>query len=122
MIKSIQGGRYVQVIGGISPVPYISPGSQSAGMMRYNTNSQNIEVYDGVGWQSIPNDYATVSLNADAESLRDWARQERDRQNKREQLIKDKPNLQKAMDAVKRAEENFDILAALVGNEQASIS
>ena len=117
MIKSIQGGRYVQVIGGISPVPYISPGSQSAGMMRYNTNSQTIEVYDGVSWQAFPNDYVTVSLNADAETLLDWARQERDRQYRREQLIKDNPNLQKALDAIRRAEENFDILAALVGEE-----
>lgn len=120
MIKSIQGGRYVQVVGGVSPVPYISPGSQSAGMMRYNTNSQNIEVYDGVGWQAFPNDYVTVALNADAESLLDWARQERDRQYQREQLIKDKPHLQKALDAIKRAEENFDILATL-SEEQASV-
>lgn len=122
MIKSIQGGRYVQVVGGQSPMPYISPGSQSAGMMRYNTSSQNIEVYDGAGWQQIVNDYVTVSLNADAETLLDWARQERDRQYKREQLIKDNPHLQKAMDAIKRAEENFDILAALVGEEQASVT
>ena len=117
MIKSIQGGRYVQVVGGVSPVPYISPGSQSAGMMRYNTNSQNIEVYDGVGWQAFPNDYVTVSLNGDAETLLDWARQERDRQAKRDQMIKDNPALQKAWEAIKKAEDNFDILSKFVEND-----
>lgn len=118
MIKSIiSNGRYVQVTGGQSPSPYISQGSQSAGMMRYNTSNQNVEVYDGNGWQQIDGGYVQIGLNGEAESLLDWARQERDRQSKRDQMIKDNPALQKAWEAVKKAEDNFDILSKFVEND-----
>lgn len=118
MIKSIlSSGRYVQVTGGQSPAPYISPGSQSAGMMRYNTSSQCVEVYDGTGWQQLDGGYVNVGLNGEAESLLDWARQERDRQAKRDQMIKDNPALQKAWEAIKKAEDNFDILSKFVEND-----
>ena len=33
--------------------PYISPGAQSAGMLRYNTGTHKTEVYDGNGWQQL---------------------------------------------------------------------
>ena len=119
MIRNISSiGRYVQVVGGNTNVPYINSGQQSAGMLRYNTSSQNVEVYDGSSWQQLDSGYVSVGLSGEAESLLDWARQERNRQAMREQLIKENPNLEKAMDAIRRAEENFDILAALVGEEQ----
>ena len=118
MIKSvISGSSYIQVSGGQSPVPYINSGIQSAGMMRYNTSSQNVEVYDGTGWQQLDGGYVSVGLNGEAESLLDWARRERDRQAKREQLIKENPALQKAWEAIKKAEDNFDILSKFVEND-----
>ena len=118
MIKNIMSsGRYVQVTGGQSSSPYISPGAQSAGTMRYNTSSQNVEVYDGTGWQQLDKSYVQVGLNGEAESLLDWARQERDRQAKREEMIRKNPALQKAMEAIKKAEDNFDILAKFVEND-----
>lgn len=118
MIKSIApSGKYVQVSGGLSPVPYINSGAQSAGMMRYNTSSQCVEVYDGAGWQQLGGGYVQVGLNPDAEALLDWARQERDRHWQREQLINKNPALQKAWEAIKRAEDNFDILSKFVEND-----
>lgn len=118
MIKSISStGRYVQVTGGQSPTPYINSGQQSAGMMRYNTSSQNVEVYDGSSWQQLGGGYVSVGLNGEAESLLDWARNERDRQAKREELIKKNPALQKAWESIKKAEDNFDILSKFVEND-----
>lgn len=118
MIKSIlPTGRYVQVSGSQGSMPYISPGSQSAGMMRLNTSSQNIEVYDGSSWKEISGGYMQVGLTGEAESLLDWARQERDRMSKRDQMIKDNPALQKAYEAIKKAEDNFDILSKFVEND-----
>ena len=118
MIKTITpAGRYTQVQGSQGSMPYISPGSQSAGMMRLNTSTQNVEVYDGAGWQQIPNDYVQVGLTPEAESLLDWARDEKYRQLKREGMIRDNPALQKAYEAIKRAEENFDILSKFVEND-----
>jgi hypothetical protein len=71
MIKGIsQGGRYITVSGGIPNNPYISPGSQSAGMMRYNTNMNNVEVYDGQSWKEISS-FASISMTPEAETLLD---------------------------------------------------
>lgn len=120
MIKNITSmGRYVHVAGGTPTVPYISSGGQSAGTMRYNTSSQNVEVYDGSTWKQLDSGYVQVGLSGEAETLLDWARSERDRQSNREELIKKNPALQKAWEAVKRAEENFDILSKFVENDDA---
>jgi len=124
MIKSINSsGRYINVSGGASPTTYISPGSAGAGMIRWNPNMNCIEVNDGNIWKVLDMGYATVELTPDAESLLEWARKERDRQQAREQAVADNPALQKAYEAIKRAEENFDLLEAVAREyEKASTS
>lgn len=121
MIKGINPqGRYITVVNG-SSTNYINnySGAQGVGNVRYNTTNQNMEVYDGNTWQMLNMNYATVGLNSEAESLLDWAQQERNRQFKREQLIKNNPALQKAWEAIKRAEDNFDILEKFVEHDNA---
>lgn len=115
MIKGINSsGKYISIHGGTPSNPYISPGAAGAGMVRYNPNMNQLEVNDGNSWQQISMSYATVELNADAESLLDWARKERQRQQDREYKIKNNPALQKAYEAIKRAEENFTLLEKFV--------
>ena len=118
MIKGITAGQFLTVTGG-SVSSYISTYSSNPGIgnMRYNTNTQNIEVYDGVNWQMLTTSYANVELNGEAQSLLIWAREERANQLKRQHLIKDNPALQKAYEAIKRAEANFDILEKFVEND-----
>lgn len=118
MIKGINSsGRYVNVTGGMPSNMYIgSNGGSGAGMIRYNTNTNNLEVNDGSVWRELSMSYATVELNPDAESLLDWARKERDRHQERERKIKENPALQKAYEAIQRAEENFDMLEAIAGD------
>ena len=114
MIKGINtSGRYITVQGGTTSNPYISPGAAGAGMVRYNPNMNQLEVNDGNSWQVIGTSYATVELTPDAESLLDWARKERDKQRAREYAIKNNPALKKAYEAIRRAEENFDLLEAI---------
>lgn len=120
MIKGINPqGKYITVVNGSSS-NYINnySGAQGVGNVRYNTTNQNMEVFDGNSWQMLNMNFASVGLNNEAESLLDWARQERDRQYKRDQLIKDNPALQKAWEAIERAEANFDILAKFVENDK----
>jgi hypothetical protein len=122
MIKGINtSGRYITVAGGSVSAPYINPNNQSAGMMRYNTMTNQIEVYDGSMWLTLSTSYATVELNPDAESLLEWARRERDKQLKREHLIQNNPALQKAYEAIKKAEANFDILEKFVEHDKEGI-
>ncbi len=115
MIKNITGGKYIMVQGGSSSDPYISPGSAGAGMMRWNPNMNCMEVNDGSMWKQLGVSYATVALDAEAESILNWAKQERDRQRLREKRIQESPALKKAYEAIQRAEANFDILDKIAG-------
>lgn len=120
MIKGIMGGPGVNVSGGNTSLPYVNmssgpSGNPMQGMMRIN--GSDIQVFDGTSWMNLGSSYATVELNGDTQSIIEWARKERDKQFKREQLIKNNPALQKAMEAIERAEANFDILAKFVEND-----
>ena len=122
MIKGINSsGRYLTVTGGTPSNPYISPGSVGAGMMRYNPNMNCIEVNDGNMWKQLDMSYASVELNPDTEALLEWARLERTKQQLLEERIEQNPALKKAYEAVLRAQENFDILDTIAGNEEPGI-
>jgi hypothetical protein len=109
MIKGIsQGGRYINVVGGNPINPYIPPGGQSAGMIRYNTNMNNVEVYDGQVWKELSNGYTSVALNAEAEALLDWAREKRNEEMKLEALAKEHPAINIALGNLKKAKIQLD--------------
>jgi hypothetical protein len=117
MIKGINSSsQYITIQGGNPMQNYFSPGAQGAGQMRYNTNSNNVEVWDGVTWKEMSNSYASVDLSYEAQSLLQWARQARDKELAREARIRSNPSLQKAYEAIQRAEENFDILDKIIGD------
>ena len=122
MIKGIDSsGRYITVSGGQPSNNYISPGAVGSGQMRYNGNTNQIEVNDGNSWQTLHTNYATVELNSETESLLEWARLERTKQRVLAERIEQNPALKKAYEAVVRAQENFDILDAIAGNEDPGI-
>ena len=109
MIKGIsQGGRYINVVGGNPANLYISPGSQSAGIMRYNTNMNSVEVYDGQVWKELSNGFASVALTAEAEALLDWARKKRDEEMKLEALAREHPAIKIALENLERAKQQLD--------------
>lgn len=119
MIKGINSGKYISITGGTPGSTYINNynGQPGVGNMRYNPSTQNVEVYDGHNWQMLMTSYATVELDYEAQMLLNWAREEKNRQIQRESRIKSNPALQKAYEAIKRAEENFDILDRIVGDD-----
>jgi len=118
MIKNINSsGRYLTVTSVSGSGPYISPGASGSGMIRWNSNMNQMEVNDGNNWMPLSMGYGTIELTPDTESLLEWARSERLRQQKREELIKNNPALQKAWEAIQRAEENFDLLEKFVEND-----
>jgi hypothetical protein len=115
MIKSIMpSGRYMTVSNGNTST-YVNSysGSQGVGNMRYNTSSQNMEVYDGNNWVTINMDHASVGLNSEAESLLDWARQKRDEELAWESLAKDNQAVKIALENLNKAREQLDITAKL---------
>lgn len=109
---TVQNGNTSNYVNGYS-------GAQGVGNLRFNTTNQNIEVWDGNMWQQLNMSHATVDLSPEAQALLAWAREQRDRQLHRERLIKDNPALKKAWEAIKRAEENFDLLEKFVEYDDA---
>jgi hypothetical protein len=102
----------MQVIGG-SGSTYINGqyGAQGVGNLRYNTGSQQMEVYDGNTWTMLTMPDATVGLNDEAESLLDWAKQKRDDEIVMQGLMAKHPGL-------KEAYERLEIMKALTLQEE----
>ena len=93
--------------------PYISPGSQTAGMMRYNTNSQNMEVYDGVSWQILGMGNATIELSGMAQTAINWVMAQMEREAEMRELAKKHASLQHAVDNVDQAKKELELIYQL---------
>lgn len=119
MISGISGGRYLQVDGG-GPT-YVSKnysGNQyMAGDMRYDLESQCIKVFDGANWQTLVGTYPSINLNAEAQSLLDWAREKRNEEQRIKALSETHPAVADALEAVKKAQEQVRIVTALIDTE-----
>jgi hypothetical protein len=117
MIKGLMGTTGVTVGGGSTSWPHVPTNSSNPmqGMLRIN-NSE-MEVYNGNAWQTIYGSHATVSLDQDVLDVIQWARTQRTIALNRLELAKNNPALMKALEAVKRAEDNFDILSKFVEHD-----
>jgi len=118
MIKGIMGTTGVTVSGGNVSLPYIGSNMNNPiqGMIRINNT--DFEVFNGTGWQSLPSSYATVSFDQDTQDLLQWARTQRTLEMNRKTMIQNNPALAKAYQAIKRAEDNFDILSKFVEHDR----
>jgi hypothetical protein len=115
MLKDITAsGRYITVTGGSSST-YINgySGSQGVGNMRYNTSSQQMEVFDGNNWVQLNMGYASVGLSGEAESLLDWARKKREEELVIQALADKHPAVKAALEAVERAQEQLKLIRDL---------
>jgi hypothetical protein len=117
MIKGVMGGSGINIQGGHTSFPYIPMNNNNPiqGMLR--VNGQDMQVFDGANWVTVGASYATVDLNGETQAILQWAREQRDKQEQREHRIKNNPALMKAYEAIQRAEENFDILDKIVGDD-----
>jgi hypothetical protein len=117
MIKSITGGPGVVVSGGSVSFPYVPMNINNPvqGMLRLN--GQDIQTFDGSGWVTVGASYANISLDSESLELLQWARTQRQLEMNRKTLIANNPALQKAYEAVRRAEENFDFLSKFVEDD-----
>ena len=114
MIKGLQGIQGVTVSGGNTSLPYVGPNPNNpiTGMLRINNTE--LEVFNGTSWQMISTSYATVSLDQETQDLLSWAKTQRTMQLNRLTLAQNNPALMKALEAIKRAEENFELLEQFV--------
>jgi hypothetical protein len=119
MIKNIAGGgKYLTVSGG-SGSTYVNnfSGAQGVGNMRYNTSSQNIEIYDGNNWVPMQSGYTTVTMTPEAESLLDWAKQKRNEEFESEALAKSNPTIADLLAQKNKIDEQINIVKTLIKSE-----
>ena len=113
MIKGLQGISGITVSAGNTALPYIGPNTSNpmTGMMRIN--GTEIEVFNGSNWLQLSTSYATVGLDQDVLDIVQWARKQRDKELEYKLLAKDHPAVQHAIDAIKRAEEQLELIVNL---------
>ena len=95
--------------------PYISPGANGAGLVRYNPNMNRLEVNDGSVWLELVNQDFTLTLSDQASRVLGWATRKMMEEEERERRARNNPALLKALEAIRRAEDNFDLLDQMVG-------
>ena len=111
MIKAIYSASPDLVVNnGYVSQPYISPGSQSAGMVRWNTTLNCLEVYDGIAWRSLMSNDVSIDFSGAMKSKLEYIDKIIAREQKIEELAKNFP-------AIDKARQNLDILVKLVENE-----
>ena len=117
MIKNITGGPGVIVNGGNVSVQYINQNINNPMQGMIRVAGSDFQVFDGTGWQQLATGYPSVSLDQETQDLLQWARTQRQLDLNRKFLIENNPALQKAHEAIQRAEANFDILSKFVEND-----
>ena len=119
MIKNINAGPGLTINNNYSNWPSFYNNSASGnntlvGQVRYNGSIQQMEVYDGVAWLPMTSAYPTIELAPHVQAAIDWARIKMDEESRLQELAVKHPAVADALEALKRAEEQVQIVAALV--------
>lgn len=92
---------------------YVNNNGPAAGMVRYNTNSQQFEVFDGNNWQVFYQDI-NLRFSGYMEDLLQWAEKKRREEQELDQLCANYPNLAEVR-------QEFEILHRLVKNPKKDV-
>lgn len=105
---------------GADSSPYVSNNGPAAGMVRFNTNTQHLEAFDGSVWIQIANN-EHVGMSQEAVEAIQWARKKIEEEAKLKELAKQHPGVADAMDALKRASEQLEIMVKLVDKDKTPV-
>jgi hypothetical protein len=120
MIKGITGTSGVTISGGYTTLPYITPNVNNPMQGMVRVNNSELEVFNGMSWQILNTSYATVSLDPDAQTVIEWARQKRDEERERERLAETNPAIKDLLNQLKNTEDQIKMVMTLIkspGNE-----
>jgi hypothetical protein len=119
MIKSIHSSSpFLTVSGGNPGSTYIGNfNGTGVGNMRYNPNSQNIEVYDGSTWVILSAHHSTINLTPEAVSLLEWARKKRDEELELERLAETNSTIKDLVTQIKEKEQQIRVVQTLIKEE-----
>ena len=95
---------------------YVGPNGPAAGMVRFNTSTQQLEAFDGSVWIRIATDQ-TVGLTSDAVEAIHWARDRIIKEHQIAELAKQHPGVADAVQQLRRASEQLEIMVQLVNKD-----
>ena len=123
MIKGIAStGKYVAVSGGQLSGPYISPGAVGAGMVRWNSNTNEFQINDGNSWQSFPSSYPSVGLTSQAEEILEWALVKMQEEQEMKRLAENHPAVAMALENLNKSQEQLKATIILSKDYEKSTS
>jgi len=118
MIGTIQTtGKYTAVTGGPSGNYVNNSGLMSVGQLQFNTNTQQMELYNGNGWQVLNLGHYYVGLNEQAEHILDWARNKMREERELEQLAKENVAINDLLQQVKEKQHQIKMVQTLIRKE-----
>lgn len=97
-------------------MPYINMNAPSSGMVRYNGNSKNLEVYDGNTniWMQMHGLTADIQISPQVQFAVDWANKKMAEESEWEKLAVTNDAVKIALENMKKAKQQLDITAKLV--------
>ena len=120
MIKGLMGDKGLVVGGGNTSVPYVNMNTTNPMQGMIRVWGSDMQVFDGSSWMTMSTSYATVGLDTETQDLLLWAKAQRQMAMNRLTLAQNNPALMKALEAVKRAEDNFEFLSKFVEDDLAA--
>lgn len=120
MINNITGMGNVVVTGGSSFMPYVNMSNHSAGITRYNGQTNSLEVYDGTSWLTLNNNHVSIDLTGVANTAINWAMRKMAEEAELERLSAEHPAVKAAYENMKRAAEQLKATIILSKDEQST--
>lgn len=120
MISSIHSNNdFIVVEGATSSYPYISPGANGAGIIRWNSTMNCFEVNDGAVWQKIYNNNVQISLSNHASEILQWVENKMQREKQLKNLAATHPGIKSLLDQADHIHEQIEIMQTLITQNNA---
>lgn len=121
MINSFtQASKYVTAYMGSNNDPYFSMSAPSAGMLRFNGDNRNMEVYDGNNWRIMSGTSASVSLNPEAEQAISWVLTKMSEEKEWQSMAEKNQAVKIALDKLEQAKQQLRVTATLAKEDNNS--
>ncbi len=96
-----------------SNTPYIPPGQTSAGLVRWNSVNNCLEIYDGSSWVRM-NGSVSIDVTPDFQEVFEWARVQMQREREYQRLAESHVSVQDSLNKLKEAEQQLRVMVDLV--------
>jgi len=114
MVNSFtQSSKYVTAYMGSNNDPYFSMSAPSAGMLRFNGDTRNTEVYDGNSWRMMSGTSASIGLDPAAEQAISWAIKKMQQEKEWYELATTNEAVRIALDQLEQAKTRLELTAIL---------